>query len=386
MSRKINIYFCIASLAALMALLPLTGCGNNGAEASGYSENVFSPMYATNYEIKGAPGKRSTIIEVRNPWQGADSIVTQLFIARNGEEPPRNFHGQVLHGDARRIVAMSSTHVAMLDAIGEGRRVVGVSGLDYITSPTVLARRDIVADVGYEGNINYERLVALNPDLVLLYGVNGASPMEAKLRELGIPFLYIGDYIEESPLGKAEWLVAVAETVGKRLLGEETYSAIPLRYNALAKKVKYLSERNPRVMLNTPYGDSWVMPSTRSYMVRLITDAGGKYVYGRNTGNKSEPVDMEQAYLMTSQADVWLNPGKAHTLKEVEEMCPKFTDTPPFVNGRVYNNNARTGAGGGNDYWESGVVHPDVVLRDLVKIFHPSLVEGHELVYYKKLE
>ena len=93
----------------------------------------------------------------------------------------------------------------MLDAIDEDRCVVGVSGIDYISNPDIQAHRDSVGDVGYEGNINYELLLSLDPDLVLLYGVNGASSMEGKLKELNIPFMYVGDYLEESPLGKAEW-------------------------------------------------------------------------------------------------------------------------------------------------------------------------------------
>ncbi len=124
---------------------------------------------------KGADGKESVLITVTNPWQGADSVTTWLFIARNGEEIPEGFAGQALEGDAKRIVAMSSTHIAMLDAIGEVGRVAGVSGIDYISNPDIQARRDSIGDVGYEGNINYELLLSLDPDLVLLYGVNGAK-------------------------------------------------------------------------------------------------------------------------------------------------------------------------------------------------------------------
>lgn len=170
---------------------------------------------------------------------------------------------------------MSSTRIAMLGAIGEAGRVVGVSGIDYISSPDIQARRDSIGDVGYEGNINYELLLSLDPDLVLLFGVNGASLAEGKLKETGIPFLYVGDYLEESPLGKAEWLVALSEVVGKRAEGEKVFAEIPTCYNALKQRVADNALDAPSVMLNTPYGDSWFMPSTKSYAVRLITDAGG---------------------------------------------------------------------------------------------------------------
>ena len=309
----------------------------------------------------------------------------QLFIARDGETAPEGFEGQVLEGDAARIVAMSSTHIAMLDAIGEVDRVVGVSGIDYISNPDIQARRDRIGDVGYEGNINYELLLSLDPDLVLLYGVNGASGMEPKLRELGIPFIYIGDYLEESPLGKAEWLVALAEIAGRRAEGEKVFAEIPVRYNALKQRVAE-NASTPRLSCSTCHtAIRGSCPRPGSYAVRLIEDAGGDYIYKKNTGNASTPVDMEEAYLLASAADLWLNVGMASTLGEVKAACPKFADTRCFRNGYVYNNNARTNAAGGNDYFESGVVHPELVLRDLIKIFHPELVE-EDFVYYKQLK
>ena len=209
--------------------------------------------YASGFDIQGADSKQSVLLTVTNPWQGANGIAVQLFIARDGETAPEGFEGQVLEGDAARIVAMSSTHIAMLDAIGEVDRVVGVSGIDYISNPDIQARRDRIGDMGYEGNINYELLLSLDPDLVLLYGVNGASGMEPKLRELGIPFLYVGDYLEESPLGKAEWMVALSEVVGCRSEGEKVFAEIPVRYNALKQRVaEIISTRRTRATPRRP--------------------------------------------------------------------------------------------------------------------------------------
>ncbi|MDE6237237.1 MAG: ABC transporter substrate-binding protein [Muribaculaceae bacterium] len=373
-------------LISIIFLVLLTvGCTKHKSDITDFSNPLYTPQYASGFSIKGADGKESSIITVTNPWQGADSITTQLFIARGGESAPEGFTGQVLEGDASRIVAMSSTHIAMLDAVGEAGRVVGVSGIDYISNPVIAANRDSIGDVGYEGNINYELLLSLDPDLVLLYGVNGASSMEGKLNELGIPFMYVGDYLEESPLGKAEWMVALSEVVGKRTEGEEVFGGIPVRYNELKKRVADTVLDAPSVMLNTPYGDSWFMPSTESYVARLVKDAGGDYIYKKNTGNASMPIDLEEAYKLTSEADMWFNVGMANSLDELRRSCPKFSDTRCFRNGYVWNNNLKTNAAGGNDYYESAVVNPDILLRDLVKIFHPELVE-EDFVYYKQLK
>ena len=369
----------------LLLSLAFTGCHNKSSKLNDFNQSVYVPEYAKGFDIKGADGKESVLITVTNPWQGADSVTTWLYIARNGEEVPEGYTGQVLEGEAKHIVAMSSTHIAMLDAIGEVGRITGVSGLDYISNSDIQARRDSIGDVGYEGNINYELMLSLDPDLVLLYGVNGANSMESKLKELGIPFMYVGDYLEESPLGKAEWMVALSEVVDKRENGKKTFATIPVQYNALKKKVAENAKNSPTVMLNIPYGDSWFMPSTESYAIRLISDAGGDYIYKKNTGNASKPIDLEEAYLLASDADMWLNVGMLNTLDELKASCPKFVDTRCFKTGNVYNNNARVNSSGGNDYFESAVVHPELVLRDLVKIFHPELVE-EDFVYYKKLK
>ena len=377
---KKTVYFILLSAATF-----LISCASNTTGIDAYTETLYKPSYASGFEIVGAEGRQSTLLKVFNPWQGAENTETTLFIVRNGEKIPAGFTGQVVKAGARRIVCLSSTYVAMLDALGQVDRVVGVSGRNYISNKYVTTHPEAVADIGFDGNIDYELLLAQRPDLVLLFGVSGASGMESKLLEMGIPFCYIGEYLEESPLGKAEWLVALAEVAGKRTEGENVFADIPVRYNALKKRVTDAAIDAPSVMLNTPYGDNWFMPSTESYVARLIKDAGGDYIYKKNTGNASAPIDLEEAYLLASQADIWMHVGMANTLDELRAACPKFTDTRCFRNGYVYNNNARTNAAGGNDYYESAVVNPDLVLRDLVKIFHPELV-AEDFVYYKQLK
>ncbi len=383
MKRADNIF----KLVALVAITLLFGaCVNGGTHSlEDYKIDLYTPRYATGFKILAAENSTSSVIEVSNPWQGAKGVTTHLFIAREGESAPSNFEGQIIKNDAERIVCMSSTQIAMLDAVDCAEHVVGVSGIDYISNEYVTSHKASIADVGYEGNLNYELLLSLNPDLVLIYGMNGASTMEAKLSELNIPFAYIGEYLEESPLGKAEWMVAIAEIVGRREEGESHFSAIPQRYNALKESVKERASK-PKVMINTPYGDSWVMAPNGSYVAQLIADAGGDYIYAANSkSTRSESVDIEEAYLMASKSDLWINLGLLNSLADLRSQFPKFADVPCVVRGEVYNSNKKLTSSGGNDYWESGVVNPDIVLRDLITIFHPELATD-SLMYYKKLE
>ena len=362
----------------------MCACGTS-SNIDDYNVAVYTPTHATGFRIMGAEGKQSTIICVTNPWQSANDVETMLFIARGGEKAPAGFRGQVLQGDAQRVVCMSSSHIAMLNAIGAVESVVGVSGKDFVSNPYIVANRHSIADVGYDGNINFELLVAQRPDIVLLYGVTGACTMQSKLDELGISYIYIGEYVEEDPLGKTEWLIAIAEIVGCREQGIAYFSQVPQRYNHLQSMAAVATSPQPKVMLNTPYADSWFMPSTTSYLARLIADAGGDYIYKKNTSNHSVPIDIEEAALLTTEADIWFHVEGVSSLKDLRQQYPKFAKMPCVQRGEVYNCDKRKVTGGGNDYWESGVVQPDVILRDLIKVFHPELI-SEELVYYRKIE
>ncbi len=362
----------------------LSGCRGKAASSAVFTRAVYTPQYASGFDILGAEGWQSTVIRVRNPWQGAKEVEMAYFIARNGEKPPRDFRGGVIRAGAERIVCMSSTYIAMLDALGQVGRVVGVSGMEYISNPHVLARRDEIKDVGAE--INYESLVGLKPDLVLLYGVSDAlAATTDKMNELGIPYMYVGDYLEESPLGKAEWMVVLSELTDCRAAGERVFGAVPERYDALKRLVSGVTRR-PAVMLNTPWNDSWMMPSVNNFVVRLIRDAGGDYIYPKNTSHSSVAIGLETAYGLIREADVWLNTGRVTSLAELLAVDEKFSDAKAVREKRVYNNNLRLTPGGGNDYWESGCVRPDVVLRDLIRILHPELLEEGDLYYYRHLE
>lgn len=376
--RYIHIFILCATFFCM------SSCGRTN-EMNDYDQVVYTPAYATGFRIIGSEGKQSTIICVKNPWQSANDVETKLFIARGGEKVPLGFRGQVLQGDAKRIVCMSSSHIAMLDAIEAVESVVGVSGQNFITNPYIMANSHSIADIGYDGNMNYELLIAQRPDIVLLFGITGACVMQSKLEELGIPYIYIGEYVEEDPLGKTEWLIAIAEIIGKREQGLAYFTEVPQRYKYLKSMASAALSPKPRVMLNTPYADSWFMPSTTSYLARLIADAGGDYIYKKNTSNHSQPIDVEEAAQLTIDADIWLHVEGVSSLQELRLQYPKFANMPCVLRGEVYNCDKRRVLGGGNDYWESGVVQPDVVLHDLINIFHPELELDKEFVYYRKL-
>ena len=366
----------------------MQGCGGgrHAAFSTDGLDTLYAPRHASGFVIYEV-GK-SALLSIRDPWQGAQGVEMQFFISHDGEKAPEGFAGTSINAPLQSVVCMSSSYIAMLNALGETDAITGVSGARYVSNERIRERYDRgeVRDVGYDAYMNYELLAAMHPDLVMIYGISGEnSQMTGKLDELGIKYIYIGDYVEQSPLGKAEWMVAFGELFGQREQAEELFGDICERYDRVRETVQAYTEK-PVVMLNAPYRDTWYAPGDRSYMVRLIEDAGGAYACAGEDTDASRPISGESAYIFAMKSDIWLNPGQATTLDEVRSLNPKFADIPAVLGGSVYNCNARTTPDGGSDFWESGAVRPDIVLADMAAIFHPELFPGRELYYFRQMK
>lgn len=376
----------IPLFAALLCWVGFVSCGGGrNPQAQQHDGDTLSPLYEARYARRFAllADERGPVLRVVDPWQGADSIALdyRLVADTTAERKPGEIRWPI-----RSAVCMSSTHVAFLDAVGAVGTVRGVSGLDFISNPAIHAAE--VREVGYDRNLNYEAIAALQPDAVFVYGLTGESAAVAKLRQLGIPVVYIADYLENDPLGRAEWIVPFGLLAGRMEEAVDRFMHTEEEYKALGEAVAASvgGGARPKVMLNAPYKDVWYLPGDRSYMVRLLDDAGGDYLGRGEDTDVSRPVSAEKALLLMAEADFWLSPGMAQNLVQLRAENRRFATLPVVRRGEVYNNNARCTPMGGSDFWESGAVRPDVVLADLVRILHPELLPEHELYYFRKLE
>ena len=360
----------LAHIAALVVVALFAACSNKVVVRD--TEPHYTPRYAQGFTIERDKASGAKLLCVKNPWQGAEGVIYHYEI--DTLKPPQ------------RIITMSSSHAAMLDAVGCIERIVGISGCRYIYTPSICQaiERGDIGEVGYDTAFDFEKIRSLKCDLVLLYGVAGeAKGMTSKLDELGIHYIYIGDYLENSPLGKAEWIVAIASLCGVEAEGAKFFREVEERYNALREE-QHCSAYKPRVMLNLPYRDTWFMPSHTSYIVRLIEDAGGEYIYPENNTNASKPISLEEALIYASRADFWINLGQIASVEELKATAPRFAKVDAVRFGRLYNNTKRTNESRGSDFWESGAIRPDLILRDLVQILHHE-APTDSLYYYTKL-
>lgn len=338
-----------------------------------------------------------------------------------------------------RLIVMSTSHIGFLDALGADSVIVGVSGGEYVcdSSVTVGLKNGTVMDIGYDASPDYEKIMALKPDLLLTYSVSPVkSQFLSKLESLGIRTFIVNEHLERHPLARAAYIrlfgaltgnMAAADSVLKvvsdnyirlrdsvqgRLSANDAYASDKSRLNiGDAEQGSGGTERNttkPRkILVNIPYKDQWFIPGQESYLTTLFKDAGGEILGAKPGSSVSGQISVETEYSLSKEADLWMNVGWCQTLEQLLSVNPLFedflrniqrnasarrysgakgnatnsSDTSASV---VWNDNNRLNAKGGNDFWESGVVRPDLLLRDLVGIFRGE--DNRTPIYYKSIK
>ncbi len=370
-------------ISYLVVLICVAGCVN--APEKRFDTGNQSDK-AEGFDIEESGG--ITNLTVFNPWGKAKGVSFEYYLVDRNSEVPDSLSGKkVIKTPVRRVICLSTTHLAYLDVLEETDAVVGISGSRYISNPEIRKRmeQDEVPDVGYGQNLNYELMVSLKPDLVMVYGIGSeVTSYTRKLEELGIPVVMVAEYLEESPLGKAEWVKFMGAFFEKEKMAEDYFLKVEKEYNRL-KGLAAGDQSRPKVLVGSPYKDAWWVPGGNSYLANLISDAGGNYIGRNNASRESYVISFENALAWGGLADIWINMGNLTSKSELLAADQRFENLAVFNKGRLYNNINRLSSHGGNDFWESGTVNPHLVLRDLISIFHPGLVK-EELVYYREIQ
>ncbi len=332
-------------------------------------------------------------IEVLTPWRDARATFTYLLVPHG-----RSLTGPVPKGavvveiPVKRVVMASTTLLTFFPMLGVTDALVGLSGCKLVNTPEVAERirQGKVEEVGAGGGgmarrLNMELLFALQPDLVLVHSTGIPQyDTHPKLLEAGFKTGIVSNYMEPEPLGRAEWVKFLAAFFNKEKDAEELFSEIEAHYQESAEKARKVENR-PRVFCGISQQSTWYLPGGRSYMAAFLRDAGARYLWDDDRSSGIMSLSVENVLERAREADVWLNPGAVLSLDELRGTDERFSLFKAFQKGQVFNNNARIGPGGGNDYWETGVGRPDLILLDLIKIFHPQLAPGHELIWHQRL-
>jgi iron complex transport system substrate-binding protein len=364
------------------------GCHSRQRSNNSLNPNKHSDLiqYAQGFSIEHI--NKLTLVKIFNPWEGAKGVEFSYLLRPKGEAIPDSLSKiPVINTPVKRIICLSTTHIAQLTFIGKVNTLVGVANPQFVGDS--LARKMIdegkVVNVGYDQAMNYEAIVSLKPDLVMAYGIQAETMNQyKKLEDFGIKVILNGEYLETNPLGKLEWVKFLAAFYDVADQTSKKFTKIAEEYEQLSKMCINLKNK-PKIMSGLPWKGVWYVPGGNSYLAKMIQDAGGDYIWHNIPQRESIPMNFEKVIEHANEADIWINTGLVNSLRDILAEDERLGMIRSFKVKQIYNNNARSNSKGGNDFWESGLIHPQVVLKDLIKTFHPEILPDHSLFYYKKL-
>ena len=302
--------------------------------------------------------------------------------------PPGFQNAQIFQVPAKSIIALSTTHLPFLDELGLLSHLKAISQKQYVNNPNVwaLIRKGQVIEVGPPTGLDIEKILQINPSIFMVTGTsNPKRDGFAKLFELGIPVVANIEHMEKTPLATTEWVKFIALFFNKEAQATRLFNQTLSRYQQLAQKVKQVKYR-PTVFTGAPYKGVWYVPGGDSSTAYFLRDAGANYLWGNNTIRINRPIDIETVLVKAANADFWINTGIWKSIDDALSTDLRYQNFEALHQGHAYNNNAKLSNKNGNDYWETGLAHPELVLADLVKIFHPELLPDHELIWYHALK
>ncbi len=339
--------------------------------------------YAAGFSIQESEDYK--VITLNNAWKGEETPY-QYVLYKN--EKPKGFENAIfVKIPIQTIACMSLTHVAMIDRLQKNESIIALSGCSFVSNPIIKNRikGNKIFEIGQHQQLNYEKLIEQHPDVVMVYGIDESSKKHInKLKELGLKVILNAEYMENHPLGQAEWLKFVASFYDMNEESEAIFDSIENQYHVLkAKAVKM--EVKPSVFVGIPWNGVWYLAGGQSFQAQLLKDAGANYLWKNNAEKSNFSIDTEVIIEKALDADFWINLNTYQTIEQVVSYDEKFKQFKAVKEQKLYNNNARINDNQGNDFWESGVINPHIVLKDLIEIFHPEIT-NHELYYYQKLE
>ena len=365
----------------LLLSLSLGSCGHRASKAMAGGGDTIPFRHASHLQVVKYPDY--TIVKVRNPWDTLKTLHTYILADKNRTLPDSLPQGSVVRVPLSNALVYSSVHCSLLDDLGATPRIGGVCDLQYIYLPVIHERNRAgkIADCGNSMSPDMERVIELHPDAILL------SPFEnsggyGRIEKLGVPLIECADYMETSPLGRAEWMRFFGLLTGTEARADSLFRVVEQNYLALQRKVRGVSSA-PRLMVEMKNGAAWYVPAGQSTLGRMYADAGANYLFAYLQGSGSVSLSFETVLDRARHADCWLikyNHPADLTLGKLKQEYAAYARFDAFSRRQVYGCNT-----GRVPFYEESPFHPDRLLADLIRIFHPQRLPGHSLRYFTPL-
>lgn len=350
---------------SLMGLCSCAGpASSDRSDSNEWEQRTLQHARSFTIEVRGAE-RRLTVF-----GPGGRTDTTNVYqLSTEGEQ------GLII--PFQRLAVVSTTHLSFIQALGKLRTVVGAAHVDRIVDTELRTALSVGAvDVGTADGLDRERLIALAPDALLDYPF-GRTDVGAQ--HFGIPRIAITEYLEEHPLGRAEWLRFFGVLLGCEPLADSLFARIQDRY---AAEVIALPPSRPRVFFGSVWQGQWFVPPSGSYMATLVQDAGAQLVFGDRRGGENVAVDLETVLDECANADhfgaILAVEGTPAALDLVGGDA-RLATLKAVQQGGFHGNSATS------DLFGKALLEPDLVLRDLVCIFHPARCKEHSPQYFARI-
>ncbi|WFN37326.1 ABC transporter substrate-binding protein [Methanomicrobium antiquum] len=348
------------------------------------------PEYAKGYSVEYHNTYK--VVTIKDPWDRTAKDLKYILVQK-GEEIPQGYDNyKVVSIPVESVITLSTTQLPHIKELGEISSIKGHNGINLIFDEDFQKRfqNGSLAEIGsgalsMESQLKIEQMIELEPEIVFCSASNTDEyDNRGKLEEAGLRPAIVSDWMENTPLGRAEWIKFFAYFYNKEETANEVFEIIKNNYTHISNITRDISDK-PTVFAGIDYQGTWYAPGGESYVAKLFRDAGGDYIITKGPETGSISLDFESIYEKAYDADFWLNTGSGNSIEDILAMDSRYSKFKALKSGNVYNYNARVNDFGGNDYWQSAILNPDVILADLVEILHPGLLDRHNLYYYKNL-
>lgn len=363
-----------------VALSLLCSCGSGNVSSSPEGEEI--PLeYSRWLRMEDMGG--ATLVTITNPWDSTHNLARYLLMERD-DTTARDIDAVKVRVPMESSVVFSAVHVSLIDELGGVGAIKGICDSEYIYTPEIRKGLDEgrVTDCGSSSQPNVEKILSLAPGGVLL------SPYEDSMRgnispSTGIPVILAADYLEPTPLGRAEWMRFYGRLYGKGEAADSLFSETEREYLALSEKAKGMGKR-PKVLFDKIYGSVWNLPTSGSVTGRLIEDAGGENIFADGSDGVVASLAPERVIVKGGEADIWFlryNSGSPLTLQELSKENPLYSRIKAFKEGNVWGSNTSL-----SGIFEDAAFHPHLILGDMIRVLHPEMSEDITAKrYYERL-
>ncbi len=340
--------------------------------------------YATGFTIQDHDTYKE--IKIASPWPEAKNEHRYILYPKGTSKP--NIEGNIkfVAIPVEKTIVTSTTDIPILEYLGLENKLVGFPYTDYISSEKTrfLVDNGTIKELGSERTLNTELVIELDPELIIGFSTDGNTKVYDLIEKSGIPIVINSSWMERHPLGRAEWIKFVAAFYNKGKEADTIFGRIEKKYNEAVLLAKDATT-SPTILSGNMYKDVWYIPGGDSYIAQFLKDANTSYLWADTKKTGSLTLSFESVLEKAQDAEFWIGSGNSDSLSDLSKENKHYSLFNAFKNKTVYSSTLKKGIKGGLLYYELGPMCPDLILKDIIQIAHPELLQDHKPYFFKKL-